>query len=339
MNKNKYGNFLSDSIIEVANYLGLSPVGWIFTDLVSKDPKAGTVKHYRGTMDTYFLTAQECITAAYLQNKFPNACNLCTEGYFGSKFATVVVTGDSNNTIHFEGYQVSNQCMALVKDDILIPTHDAPEFGYIRESTGTQYVPDVFFKQKDKYGNSVTKLGRPLPVEFLLVHMTAAFPKEEQFSMTHRKLNITRFPIENREIKGEVQSFESFSKYMKQFTESQLTSALSNLHLLWFLYTNASLKLTNHIKNLCAAFRPSIVVKYQPSTSDQTDSAKVNIDQFRKSIEWQHVQEMIKIDPQGTSFQSGQTSPPDQAKGYYYYVYMYSLGCLGIMGIIWNVRV
>lgn len=54
--------------------------------------------------------------------------------------------GDKDNQIHFEGYQVSNQCMALVRDDCLIPTKDAPELGYVKESSEEQYVPDVFFK-------------------------------------------------------------------------------------------------------------------------------------------------------------------------------------------------
>ena len=54
--------------------------------------------------------------------------------------------GDDNNQIHFEGYQVSNQCMALVNDDCFIPTLDAPELGYIKESSNKQYVPDVFYK-------------------------------------------------------------------------------------------------------------------------------------------------------------------------------------------------
>ena len=36
--------------------------------------------------------------------------------------------------------------MALVRDDCLVPTLDAPELGYIRESTPEQYVPDVFYK-------------------------------------------------------------------------------------------------------------------------------------------------------------------------------------------------
>jgi len=55
-------------------------------------------------------------------------------------------TGDADKHIHFDGYQVSNQCMALVADDCLIPTRDAPELGYVKESTNEQYVPDVFYK-------------------------------------------------------------------------------------------------------------------------------------------------------------------------------------------------
>ena len=54
-------------------------------------------------------------------------------------------SGDSTNQIHTEAYQVSNQCMALVQDDCLVPTRDAPELGYVRESTSEQYVPDVFY--------------------------------------------------------------------------------------------------------------------------------------------------------------------------------------------------
>lgn len=45
-----------------------------------------------------------------------------------------------------EGYQVSNQCMALVRDGCLVPTKDAPELGYVIESTDKQYIPDVFYK-------------------------------------------------------------------------------------------------------------------------------------------------------------------------------------------------
>ena len=36
--------------------------------------------------------------------------------------------------------------MALVRDDCLVPTLDAKELGYIRESSPQQYVPGVFYK-------------------------------------------------------------------------------------------------------------------------------------------------------------------------------------------------
>lgn len=45
-----------------------------------------------------------------------------------------------------EGYAVSAQCMALVRDNCLVPTKDAPELGYVRESSDKEFVPDVYYK-------------------------------------------------------------------------------------------------------------------------------------------------------------------------------------------------
>lgn len=56
--------------------------------------------------DSYFLSAEECIMAAEFQNRYPNKCRWSSDGEFGSKFVTVIVTGDKDNQIHFEGYQV-----------------------------------------------------------------------------------------------------------------------------------------------------------------------------------------------------------------------------------------
>jgi len=78
---------------QVAERLGLLPVGWIFTDLVPLDTSTGTVKHFRGNVNSHFLSAEECIMASSFQARFPNACRLSPEGHFGSKFVTVVVTG------------------------------------------------------------------------------------------------------------------------------------------------------------------------------------------------------------------------------------------------------
>ncbi len=121
-------------------------VGWIFTDLIIEDVRAGTVKNFRGNAETYFLTADECIMSGYFQNLYKNVCKYSSEKYFGSKFVTVVVTGDAENQIQFQGYQVSNQCASLVRDECIIPTYDAPELAYIKESSDHLFIPDVYFR-------------------------------------------------------------------------------------------------------------------------------------------------------------------------------------------------
>nr|XP_058141166.1 nuclear protein localization protein 4 homolog [Dasypus novemcinctus] len=141
----------AEVVDEIAAKLGLRKVGWIFTDLVSEDTRKGTVRYSRNK-DTYFLSSEECITAGDFQNKHPNACRLSPDGHFGSKFVTAVATGGPDNQVHFEGYQVSNQCMALVRDECLLPCKDAPELGYAKESSSEQYVPDVFYKVKSNFG-------------------------------------------------------------------------------------------------------------------------------------------------------------------------------------------
>lgn len=107
---------------------------------------AGDVLCGRRGVDTHFLSAQECITAGHYQNLHPSACRHAASGYFGSKFVTVCVSGDSSEQVHLEGYQVSGQCGALVRDRVLLPTRDAPDLAYVRDSSEHQYVPDVYYK-------------------------------------------------------------------------------------------------------------------------------------------------------------------------------------------------
>ena len=77
----------------LASDLGLQKVGWIFTDLVAEDVRKGTVKHLRD-INTHFLTAEECLMAGDFQNQHPSACRLSSTGKFGSKFVTVVCSGE-----------------------------------------------------------------------------------------------------------------------------------------------------------------------------------------------------------------------------------------------------
>ncbi|XP_015608154.1 nuclear protein localization protein 4 homolog [Cephus cinctus] len=238
---------------ELARSLDIRRVGWIFTDLIADDVKKGTVKHVRN-IDSHFLSAQECIMAGHFQNQHPNPCRFSPSGIFGSKFVTVCVTGDDKNQVHMEGYQVSNQCMALVRDGCLVPTKDAPELGYVIESSDKQYVPDVYYKEKDNYGNEVSRLARPLPVEYLLVDVPASTPLTPQFTF-YASDEITPFPVENRLVDGQVQVFNSLCTYMQQFSPDQFLEAMSDFHLLLFIATMDMLPMKDHMAPLLEAIR------------------------------------------------------------------------------------
>uniref|UniRef100_A0A8C8BYN9 Nuclear protein localization protein 4 homolog n=1 Tax=Oncorhynchus tshawytscha TaxID=74940 RepID=A0A8C8BYN9_ONCTS len=207
------------AVEEIAAKLGLRKVGWIFTDLLSEDTRIGTVKYTRNK-DSYFLSAEECITAGHFQNQQSNPCRLSPDGHFGSKFITVAATGGPDNQVHFEGYQVSNQCMALVRDECLLPCRDAPELGYAKESSTEQYVPDVFYKDKDKFGNDITYLARPLPVEYLIID-----------------------------------DFHSLATYLSQCTSTVFLDIVSDFHLLIFLVTNEVMPLRDSIGLLLDAVK------------------------------------------------------------------------------------
>ncbi|XP_051158551.1 nuclear protein localization protein 4 homolog [Leptopilina boulardi] len=261
---------------ELAHSLNLRRVGWIFTDLIADDVKKGTVKHVRN-IESHFLSAQECIMAGYFQNQHPNPCRFSASGNFGSKFVTVCVTGDNKNQVHMEGYQVSNQCMALVRDGCLVPTKDAPELGYVIESSDKQYVPDVYYKEKDSYGNEVLRLARPLPVEYLLVDVPASTPLTPQFTF-YASDTITPFPVENRLVDGQVQEFDSLCTYMQQFNPDQFLEAVSDFHLLLFITTMDMLPLKDHMAPLLEAIR----------TNDRQKATK-----WAHSEHWATVEQLI----------------------------------------------
>ncbi|XP_057682181.1 nuclear protein localization protein 4 homolog [Corythoichthys intestinalis] len=280
------------AVDEIAAKLGLRKVGWIFSDLLSEDTRIGTVRFTRN-QDSHFLSAEECITAGYFQNQHSNPCKLSRDGHFGSKFVTVVATGGPDNQVHFEGYQVSNQCMALVRDECLLPCKDAPELGYAKESSPEQYVPDVFFKDKDKFGNDVTFLARPLPVEYLIIDITTTFPKDPQFTFSSAQ----RFPIENREILGETQDFHSLATYLSQCTSASFLDVVSDFHLLLFLVTNEIMPLRDTIGLLLDAVK----------TSDEELA-----ETWKKSEQWATIEQLcgtVGGQPSGSMGSDGTVDP------------------------------
>jgi len=239
--------------LRIASELGLARVGWIVTDLVPD--KDGKVKETRSA-ETHFVTAEEAIIAGRLQARHPNPCRLAPSGYFGSKFVTVVVTGKDNGEIDFRGYQISNQGQALAVDGTIVPTIDAPEFGYTRETTDELYCPDVFYRVKDEYGNSVTKIGRPLPIEYLLTDMGVNFAIDFTYTVSN-KLHAYK-PARS----VDTSPLESIGVYLRHFPDDQtLIAGLRDFNLLLALNHN-SLPCKGQAHLLRAAVRDNDIAKF-----------------------------------------------------------------------------
>ncbi|CAB3404758.1 unnamed protein product [Caenorhabditis bovis] len=241
-----------EAVDKLLEWLGLKRVGWIFTDLWTADRAAGTV-HYTRHKDSFFLTAEECITAAAFQNKYKNITEYCMEKYFGSKFVTVVASGDETLHVNFHGYQVSNQCAAMVEADILCPTIYTPELAYVRETplSENHYITDVQYLEKNEYGAEVLKNGRPLPVEYLLVDVPAGMPKEPHYTFHVGKVP---FNVENRQTIGQIQGGQNFAEYCASFSVNQFLEQATNFHFLLYLMTNDVLRINDYwVQRLCNA--------------------------------------------------------------------------------------
>jgi len=63
----------------------------------------------------------------------------------------------------------------------------------------------------DKYSNEVTQLARPLPVEYLLVDLPAAFPVDLAFTF-YADANIRPFAVAHRSDIGEIQVNSNYSE-------------------------------------------------------------------------------------------------------------------------------
>ncbi|CAG8822801.1 41349_t:CDS:10, partial [Gigaspora margarita] len=149
-------------IDEVAMNCGLQKVGMIYTDLTDDGSGLG-------------------------KNKHPTASKWSASGKFNSRFVTCVVTGNSNGDIDVSAYQVSNICTSMVAEDIIEASVD-PSVVRVKESTSDKYVPEVFYKYKNKYGVNVQKSAKPcFPV-------THGFPSNPVPLFT----SPISFPIENR---------------------------------------------------------------------------------------------------------------------------------------------
>lgn len=193
---------------EVAEAVGLYPVGVVFTDLTDAGARDGSVLCKRHK-DLYFMSCLEVLMAARNQSRHPNFTKHSQSGVYLSKFVTCVVTGNLKGQIEPRAYQVLASAEALVKaDDICGSTQ--PNMLYINSTTGTRYVPDMFYSKINEYGLEVKTNAKPaFPVDYLLVTLLDSFPLEPTPAFS------SSFPIANRDFLGDLQDLRAVSRQLQ----------------------------------------------------------------------------------------------------------------------------
>lgn len=161
---------------ELAHQCGLQIVGMVYTDLEAADPshtdarKAGLVACKRH-LDSFFLSGAEAVFAAQLQGANRSKSRFSRSGEFNSRFVTCILTGNPEGVVDIAAYQVSEQAMGMVDAD-MIEASVEPTTIRVKPSEGARYVPEVFFRYKNKYGIDVKESAKPtFPVEYLIVNV------------------------------------------------------------------------------------------------------------------------------------------------------------------------
>ncbi|KAH6590644.1 hypothetical protein BASA50_009235 [Batrachochytrium salamandrivorans] len=217
------------SVDAVAASLGLVRVGIVYTDLTDDGSGKGTVVCKRHA-DSYFLSSAEIIFASQNQEKHPIATPFSATHDFGGRFVTCVISGNNEGGIDIFSYQVSNTCVAMVRDRIIEASVD-PSLMRVVESTDKQYVPEVFYRYKNEYNFMVKLAAKPtFPVEYLLVTVTHGFPSIPNPTFT----STIPFPTENRVGQGKPQDFFALKQHLA-LAGSHILTALSDFHVILFI--------------------------------------------------------------------------------------------------------
>jgi len=184
-----------ETIDKTASLLGMRKLGWIFLDLEVFEGDASKFVCSRGK-DSYFLRSNETVLAAHLQNMNPSPCKECDDGVYGSKFVTVVVTGNEQNELDYRAYQVSQQAMDLEQAEGILEFTTQLDKCRVAQPSENRYVPAIFYQDISEFGNQTTHSANPyLPVDYLVVSVNGpTFPQQVDANSVYT----SSFPIENR---------------------------------------------------------------------------------------------------------------------------------------------
>lgn len=147
---------------------GLEVVGMIYTDI---HVEGGEMRSDKVARD-YFLSSLEIQFIARMQQKHPY---VMTDGgrtdEFGSRFVTIVATADAEGNVVLKEYQVSTQCMALVKEDAVLATEEPRMF---------MAAKDIVYRTKSNA--EMVKADPYFPGDFFIVRLTHGCRHNPMFS-------------------------------------------------------------------------------------------------------------------------------------------------------------
>jgi len=154
---------------------GLTVVGWIWTAL---GPKAT-----EGRSPGLHLKVNEMHHMAKFQKSHPNPWCRSNTGQFGSKFLSVVALDNEEGNPHFRSFQLSNQAVALLNDEIIKVSKKKQTKFLLSKSNEKWQIPDlIYFQTKGDEGARITtekKVERYLDEDILpyfIVNQPVTFP-------------------------------------------------------------------------------------------------------------------------------------------------------------------
>lgn len=109
-------------------------------------------------------------------------------------------------------------------------------------------------KEKDTYGNEVSRMARPFPVEYLLLDVPASTPVTPNYTFNMDPAK-QPFPVENRLVDGHIQDFNALNQYLSQFATGEFFTAINDFHLLLYIATMDMLPMKEYMGPLLEALK------------------------------------------------------------------------------------
>lgn len=204
------GFVISESMDDFFSGTGLETVGIMYTDIQMDKGITTSDK----ILKDYFLSSLEIQFMAKMQLMYPYFIQEKEQKIeFNSRFVSVVVTADKEGNIELQEYQVSGQCMGLVRSDYILPTEDPKKFLTTK---------DIVYRTGEK--ESMIKADPYLPGDFFLVRLTHGCKHNPLFKNTEfmpKKLTSKKIA---EYLKGDlsIHKFSNFSfltKIRKSFSD------------------------------------------------------------------------------------------------------------------------